>query len=355
MKLAVYPGMYVPHVGGLETHVDELVKHLSTEYDITVVAPRIPSTAPLQEMRHGNVQILRYPAWEVVQHFPVPNIFSKQFWKCIIKSDVYMTRTRFFPNSLLGFIVSKMYGRPNVHVEHGSAHVTSSNKFINFIGRLIDHTYGRLIVQYSKECISISQTVQTFIAKVWKRNTKIIRRGIEPVCPARKNQYEFVFVGRFVAWKGIFNLIEAFKGSPHKLDVFGYGQDQKQIEHITHDLPNITVHGKVSHAQAMKIKASAKYYVHSSLPGGGLSSSLMEALWVGTPALATPNEGANEVITIQNGLLLKDHSVESLKEGIQKIVKMEFNENKIKAAAHQEFSWVESVEQYKTVLNSINL
>ena len=123
MKLSIYPGMYVPHIGGLETHVDELVKHLKDEYEIVVIAPCIPKSAPLHEIRHEKIIIQRYPAFEIVQHFPIPNIFSKQFWKCIIKSDVYMTRTRFFPNSLLGFLVSKLYKKPNIHVEHGSASV----------------------------------------------------------------------------------------------------------------------------------------------------------------------------------------------------------------------------------------
>jgi len=44
IKLIIFPGYYVPHIGGLETHVDEFVKYLSVDenYDIYIFAPNIP-------------------------------------------------------------------------------------------------------------------------------------------------------------------------------------------------------------------------------------------------------------------------------------------------------------------------
>ncbi|HIP16303.1 MAG TPA: glycosyltransferase family 1 protein, partial [Methanothermococcus okinawensis] len=41
INLIIFPGYYVPHIGGLETHVDEFVKYLSEykEFNIYIFAP----------------------------------------------------------------------------------------------------------------------------------------------------------------------------------------------------------------------------------------------------------------------------------------------------------------------------
>ena len=44
-KLLIFPGYYLPHVGGLESHVDELARRMSKKgFDVTIFAPNIPET-----------------------------------------------------------------------------------------------------------------------------------------------------------------------------------------------------------------------------------------------------------------------------------------------------------------------
>lgn len=102
IKLIIFPGYYIPHIGGLETHVDEFTKHLSEDenYDIYIFAPNIPKYKEF-EIRHNNVKVYRYPAFEIIPNYPVPNIFNIKFWRMFfnlykIDFDIVMTRTRFF-------------------------------------------------------------------------------------------------------------------------------------------------------------------------------------------------------------------------------------------------------------------
>ncbi|HIQ38878.1 MAG TPA: glycosyltransferase family 1 protein, partial [Methanothermococcus okinawensis] len=136
INLIIFPGYYVPHVGGLETHVDEFVKYLSEdrEFNIYIFAPNIPKYKEC-EVRYNNVKVYRYPAFEVIPNYPVPNILNIKFWRMFlslykINFHVVMTRTRFFSNTLLGFLFAKLrLSRIKIiHVEHGSAFVNVSSR-----------------------------------------------------------------------------------------------------------------------------------------------------------------------------------------------------------------------------------
>src|SRR4029450_13793800 len=60
-------------------------------------------------------------------------------------------------------------------------------------------------------------------------------------------------------------------------------------------------------------------YIHSSLPGGGLSTSLLEAMACGLPPIATPYEGADEIVQDGvSGILVTEATPEALNRAIQR-------------------------------------
>ena len=106
-KLIIFPGNFLPNVGGLETHVDEFSKYLSENknYQITIFSPNVHDSKET-EIIHNNVKVIRYPAFFLIPNFPVGKFWSFKFWKMYsnlysIKYDIVMTRTRFFTNSFL--------------------------------------------------------------------------------------------------------------------------------------------------------------------------------------------------------------------------------------------------------------
>ena len=79
--------------------------------------------------------------------------------------------------------------------------------------------------------------------------------------------------------------------------------------------------------KAIGILKISNIYIHSSYPGGGLSTSLLEAMLCGCSVIATPNEGADEIIQNEiNGILIKDNHKDTIKKAIEKIIN--FKENK---------------------------
>ncbi|AAB99071.1 TPA: glycosyltransferase family 4 protein [Methanocaldococcus jannaschii] len=387
IKLIIFPGYYIPHIGGLETHVDEFTKHLSEDenYDIYIFAPNIPKYKEF-EIRHNNVKVYRYPAFEIIPNYPVPNIFNIKFWRMFfnlykIDFDIVMTRTRFFSNTLLGFIFAKLRFKKKklIHVEHGSAFVKLESEFKNKLSYFYDKTIGKLIFKKADYVVAISKAVKNFILEnfVNDKDIPIIYRGLEiekiesigedkKIKEKFKNKIKLCFVGRLYKWKGVENIIKAYVDLPKDLKekiiliVVGYGEDLERLKKLAGNYLNNGIYftGKVDFEKAIAIVKASDIYIHSSYKGGGLSSSLLQAMCCGKAIVASPYEGADEVVIDgYNGILLKDNSPEEIKRGIIKLIENNnlrkiYGEN-AKNFIKENFNWKKSVKEYKKIFERL--
>ncbi len=378
IKLVIFPGHYLPHTGGLETHVDEFVKYLSRkDYEITIFTPNTERAKPF-EKRHGNVKIIRYPAFFLIPNFALPKFWKKGFWKQykrIGEQDVVMTRTRFFINSFLGFWYAKVRfkKKPLVHVEHGSDYVKVSSGLKNFIAKVYDWTLGMIVVKSANEVVAISEAVKKFLRKVFlkKRKIPIITRGVDfeiygnekdaEVEKRFKGKTKITFLGRLYDWKGVSQSIEAFKKLPTSLKkksvflIVGDGEDKVRLERIAKDDENIIFVGRVPFDRAINILNSTDVYLHSAYPGGGLSNSLLQAMYTKCLVVASPHEGAREVVTKENSIPLKNNSVESLNKGLVEALtkKHPSKVKKAKEDIQKRFGWDGIIEKYDVLLKNL--
>ena len=387
INLIIFPGYYVPHIGGLETHVDEFVKYLSEdkEFNIYIFAPNIPKYKEF-EVRYNNVKVYRYPAFEVIPNYPVPNILSIKFWRMFlnlykINFDVVMTRTRFFSSTLLGFLFAKLrLSRIKViHVEHGSAFVNVGSGLTNRIAYIYDKTLGKLIFRGADCVVAISKSVKNFILENFLDDPDIpvIYRGVEieqidsipedrEVKERFKNKIKLCFVGRLYRWKGADNLIRGYKLLPREirdrtvLIIVGYGEDLEYLKELSGEYLNNGIHftGKKDFKEAIGIVKSCDIYIHPSYKGGGLSTSLLQAMCCEKAVVASPYEGGDEVvIDRKTGILLRDNSPEEICRGIIEFI----SDKELMAQCGREarkfieknFNWRVSVEKYKRIIREL--
>jgi len=385
VSLAVFPGYYVPHIGGLETHVDELVRHLARDptFEITVFAPRLPPSAPAEEIRHQRVRVLRYPAREIISNYPVPQVHHPEFWKLYLRlfrapPDVVMTRTRFFSNAFLGFLLAKARGCKLVHVEHGSAFIKLESRLKTALARAYDLTLGRLVVRKADQVVAISQAVREFLKTHFLPEAEIpvIYRGLDfevldsvapdpEVLRILNRRVGISFVGRLLKWKGVENLLLAYAGLPEELRaqslllVVGDGEDCRRLESLAQDLGiKPWFLGAVSRTRALSILKASEVYVHPSYAGGGLSSSLLEAMYLHCAVVASPHEGAQEVVIPEKtGLLLPDNQPENIRAALVQLLKEPEKRRLLAQGARdfvaRHFSWEESVRRYREILLSL--
>ena len=371
MKILVFSPYYLPHIGGLESHADEFNKYLSEKgIDIVVFTPRLPKESPENEIKYGQVSIIRFPAFEIIPNYPLPKFWSLKFWKLFFdlfkgKNDIVISRTRFFSTSLLALIYSKIKKVRWIHIEHGSDFVSLSSKFKTAVAKIYDQTFGRLILKSSDLNISISKSVQEFVNKFDKRESPVIYRGLDmeeidsmESDMETKNKYAgktiISFAGRLYKWKGVENSIEAIKSLPEDLKnkiiflIIGDGEDFSRLKELSKNETSIAMLGNLSREKAIAILKISDIYLHSAYPGGGLSTSLLEAMYCGCAVIATPNEGADEIIENNiNGILLKDKNIKS---NLLKLISDEnfrtlISENG-KVSIKNKFNWDSSIESY---------
>ncbi len=372
MKILVFSPYYPPHIGGLETHSEEFNTHLAKNgVDVVLFTPRLPTNAPETEEKNG-VKILRFPAFEIISNYPVPKFWSLRFWKIyggLFKKnpDIVVSRTRFFLTSLLALIYAKMRRIPLIHIEHGSDFVEISSKAKTFLAKIYDLVFGRFVFRHSSINISISEAVQKFVRKFDDRESPVIYRGLDfnaidaiPENKALREKYAEKIIlataARLYKWKGIKNTIEAIRTLPDDLKskivflIIGDGEEFGRLKKQSTGLP-IEMLGRLPRERAIGILKASDIYIHSSLPGGGLSTSLLEAMYCGCAVIATPNEGAAEIIqNKENGILIENSSPDRIKKAIINLLNKNDSGISLKRQAKQtvseKFSWDRSISAY---------
>ncbi len=383
-RLIIFPGNFLPHSGGLETNVDEFAKYLSRKgYQITIFTPGVAGGKE-RETIHKNVKVIRYPAFEIVRNFPFPKFWHYKFYTMYFglrrrDYDFVMTRTRFFSNSTLGLIFAKFrFSRlPLIHVEHGSSYVTVESKFTSAIAKFYDRTFGRLLFASADRVTAISKGSERFVKREFlpKKKVEMIYRGVDfeiynnksdkATDKEFKGKVKFLFVGRLFKWKGVIQSIKAYQSLPKDLQsqsvllVIGDGEDLDRLMKESGLMLNngIYFYKKQSFERAIDITKSCDIYVHSSYPGGALSNSLLQAMYLGKAVIASPNEGGNEVVNEKNGIALKDNSVSEIRNAMAKLIKDKKRRESYGKEAHmyikKNFDWERNIKAYEAIFNEL--
>jgi glycosyltransferase involved in cell wall biosynthesis len=330
MKILIFAPYYLPHIDGLGILIDDFCKKLSLRsFEIIVFTPHLPGNSPETEIPYENVKIIRFPAFYIVSNYPIPKIWKCDFWKKITfifksKNDVVISYMRFFIVTFFALIYSKIKKTKWIHIEHGSSFVTLSSKFKMLIARICDYTLGRVVFRFSDINISASSVVRDFIEKFDSRYSPIIFNSIdvekiERAAPNLKVKNEYAgkvvisFVGRLYRWKGVENSIKIIKSLPKEIKnkliflIIGDGEDYDKLNQLICGNDPIKLLGELPHEEALGVLKFSDIYVHSAMPGGGLSGALLEAMCLGCSVVATPNEGARDVvINNRNGFLVEN-------------------------------------------------
>jgi len=251
MKVLFLTRLYLPHIGGVELHIQNLVKELGSETQITVVTEQHEASLPLEE-KVEKVTVLR-----ILLKNQKTNKWQIWWWwlrhiSLLLHSDVIHVHDVFFwllPYKCI-FFWKKMY--ITFHGYEGINNPKWNQKLWHQVAEMLTEAnlcIGGFHQKWFKVIPSIISFGAVYSPKKNLSEVEILDR-VTARYAAKKPQIKIIFVGRLASDTGILTYLEAVKilQTTHKisLDVYGDGPQRGLAEEAinSYKLP-ATLHGFV--------------------------------------------------------------------------------------------------------------
>lgn len=254
-------------------------------------------------------------------------------------------------NSYVALNLKKKYNLPVVAIEHWSeVNKDILKSYVQYLGNNVYSTVDKVI--------SVSDSLKSMIYKHFNVDSLVVHNlvgeGFGYKLPSYHTSFNFVTVGSLFHIKGYDILIEAFAKIAHdnnfKLTIVGDGNQRTLLQQliVKHNLQSkVLLVGRKSRPEVADILANSDVYVSSSR-NENFSVSVLEALSVGLPVVATICGGIKECINESNGLLVPTEDVNALSSAMLKIAQNISNYNRESIA--QDF---ENRFSTKTIVNNL--
>lgn len=346
-------------------------------YRITVFTPHLPVSAATCEKEKEGINVIRFPAFEIIPNFPLPKWWDLSYWQQRRKTldkrpDIVLSRTRFFLTSFMALWYAKTRRIPLVHVEHGSDYVKLNNPFFKMCARLYDYTVGRLVVSFANHVIANSKASAVFVRRLvpW-RNPVVIYRGVrqefieqadsDNEIRRRYGNQIIVYAGRLIDGKGVPDLIHAVGKLPSaSCIIVGGGPQQKELELLVRSLhlsDRIAFVGHKTPKELFSILKSVDVMVNPSYTEG-LPTAVIEAALCRLPVIATDVGGTCEIIEDGvSGILVPTNNSAMIAHAVTAVLEHPEKAKQYAEKAYQNavstFSWEKGIVQYDRIIQTM--
>jgi len=325
-EVLIVASHFYPNFGGVETHLDDLVRVLAKRGWKVVVATYKPLArnikAPFFEMSK-NLKIYRMPwiGFNIVHRltpYPVLEflyLFPGLFIITAISLFLNLNIKVIHAQGLVPTVVSLIWGRIL------SKKVISSTHNLYFFPKYGLYTmFSKFIFSKVDVTLCLSKGSQLELQKIGVSKKKLapfrywLNLGlfrIESKEVLKKelnltNKFVAFFVGRIIETKGVKVILEVAKKLPRVTFLFGgEGPLSESVKKAASKNKNIIYLGYISQGQVKKYMNTSDIVLVPSLVDEGYGRVAMEAIACGTPVLAARRGGLSEVVDSSVGILIE--------------------------------------------------
>ena len=262
-------------------------------------------------------------------------------------------------NSYAALRLKKKYNLPLVAIEHWSeVNKDVLKSYVKYSG---DKVYS-----IADKVIAVSDSLKSMLNKHFHVDALVVHNlvgeGFDYNPTSQRSTFNFVTVGSLFHVKGYDILIDAFAkiasvNNNFRLTIVGDGNQRPLLQQLItkHNLQSkVSLVGRKSRAEVADILLNSDVYVSSSR-NENFSVSVLEALSIGLPVVATICGGIRECINDSNGLLVPTENVDRLSDAMLKISQNISNYNR-ESIAHDfenRFSTTSIVNKLVSIFETI--
>jgi glycosyltransferase involved in cell wall biosynthesis len=332
------------YLGGIESHILSLARHLARNHDVTLLTGMIPGSKPRSEMdgfdliRSDFLGLVRR-SWDPTnlttqrQLFSIPAFLRRG---SELKADIY--HGHIYASGMAALGLAERSGAKAINTIHGS-YYDHWDEIIGSRVRAAGYRIGeRLLATYlARKCARQIHTATDFAQKVkgWggpPDRLRVILNGVDTekfspkVHPTleRGERQTVMTVRRLVPKNGVKYFVEARQHLKTDADfvIVGDGPERRALEELTAKLGvsnRVRFEGPIPNQRLPGILASADVVAVPSLVEAS-SISLLEAMAMGKPTVVTNIPGIDEVASPERSLMVPPADPESLARSIDTIL-----------------------------------
>lgn len=335
MKILIACHYYSPHLGGIETVVENQAALLAVNNDVTILTSSIGASKKIKNAAN-NYSIIRIPAINFLENrfgipFPLfsPSIIWKAF-RAVKKADIIHVHDSLYISSIVTVFWAKLLNKPVVLTQHISI-VPHPKAIVIMVQKLAYKFTGSYIIKNSQKIFIINTVVKEFLIQLGADENKIVsyKNGIDLSLfkPSTQEQrvsirrkfnlperdHLVLFVGRFVPKKGFKKLLQS--ESTDYTIVFVGGEKPNNLKESKH----LIFLGQLSQKEIAEVYRASDIFILPS-KGEGFPLSIQEAMASGLPIITTDDKGYEIYNFDRNKLLLIEPTVENIKLNINKLL-----------------------------------
>jgi phosphatidylinositol glycan class A protein len=306
---------FSPNIGGVETHLDDLVNLLNSKKIKSTVLTYAPLTTTskylsFEQKQYCSIIRFPYPGFQMfpkIEKYPLltflyltPYLLIRSFLYCL-HHKFSLIHSQGLNAAIIGIILSKIFKLPHL--------VSTHAVYENIKGVSVTLTKYVLSRCDAILCLSLKSKNQLISWGVDPHKITVFHYWIDlTIFKAIKIQkiYDYLFVGRLIPKKGVLLILKLAKLFPNNsFAIAGNGPLFNQIELYSKTHRNLHFLGPISNRQLPAIYNQSKYFLISSLYEEGFGRVVMEAVACGLPVIGSNLGALPEALTPQVSILFK--------------------------------------------------